>query len=458
MQLAVLPFQNVRKDERIEFLGFALADALISKLSFLDAVTVRPSSFVQKYRDAPPEDPKAVGRELGVGHLLTGSLLAQGEALRVSVQLVDLEAGAVAWQDTVDARLDDLLAVQDSVVARIVSGMKLNLSDEEEELLARDRPRDKKAFDLYMRAVAQPRTPEGNRIALEMVQAALAKDDTFAPAWHELAIRQYQSADGLTETYGQIEKNSLRALELNPDLAPAMQSLVVILTETDRHQEAYRKIKGWLARHPKAGPVHFALSYLFRYAGLLEEAAAEANLALSLEPRNPLFRSGGMVYLYMLDYDNARRFFNLDPDSLFSVRAFAIIEAFEGDSQGIVEHWDRLQSMSPPEERDEFTHGMKIALGGDREKARRLMEANLDQLPEDSESLYHIASSLAFAGSKEAAMGILERAVRNGFYCYPAYLKDPRLDPLRAEPRFDKILDEARKRHEAFKAFVAANP
>jgi len=460
IQLAVLPFEIVRKDDRIDFLGFALADALISKLSYLDSVTVRPSSFVQKYRDAPPEDPKQVGEDLGVNHLLTGSLLAQGDALRVSVQLVNLEAGTVAWQDTVDAKLDDLLSVQDDVVSRIVDGMKLNISAEEQALLARDRPRDAKAFGLYLRSVSQPRSPEGTRVALQLLRDSLELDDQYAPSWEALAGREYDKGvmlDGEVD-YAAVEKDVLHALELNPDFTPAWQTLSVVYTETNRHEELYPKIKSWIARRPDAGPAYFSLSYLFRYAGLLDEAAVAAERALALEPGNPEFRSGGMVYLYLFQQDKAMKFFNLDEGSIFYWHAVLAMKDQQVDSASVVETIDHVLTMRLDSGERQYLEGWRLVRLGRREEGRRAMERIASRAPEDGEARYSVAANMVFAGSEQPALDLIEKAVRSGFYCYPFMSKDPRLDPLRSDPRLQAILETARARHEAFKAFVASNP
>ncbi len=460
IRLAVLPLQNVRKDARIDFLGYALADATISKLSYLEGLTVRPSSFVQRYRESPPEDPQEAGRALNVEHLLTGSLLAEGGDLRINVQFVDLQEGSVRWEETIDAKLDNLLSVQDEVVSRIVERMRLKLSPEEEARLASDRPHNEEAYALYLRSLAQPDSREGIHEAIRLAERSIALEGDFAPAWSQLGRRKYDlvlyTPDGTRKDYDDALEAQLRAGELNPDHPMAMQGLSVQLTERGRHEEAYRKIRAWIDAHPRVANGYFSLSYLYRYAGLLDESARELERALLLDSGNPGFRSGAASYFYQADLERAERFFALDPDSRFVLMNRPIALAIAGELtqlRALVE--ERTRTRGPVE--TPYPRAMLAMLRGDTDEARRLMrEAASGRRSPDPESLYHVGASAAWVGLVDEPLDLLRSAVEGGFYCYPLFEIDKRLDGLRGRPEFQRILDRARSRMEAFKAFVAA--
>ena len=125
--LAILPFQNLKPDPTTDFLGFSLADALTTKLAYVNSLSVRPSSAVDKYRNQAV-DPRKAGAELQVDTLLTGSYVKDGDELRITTQLVDIKANRVVWRDTLDLNYDKLLTVQDRVTQEIVNGLALNLS------------------------------------------------------------------------------------------------------------------------------------------------------------------------------------------------------------------------------------------------------------------------------------------------------------------------------------------
>ncbi len=129
---AILPFQNLKPDPATDFLGFSLADALTTKLAYVNALSVRPSSAVDKYRNQAV-DPRKAGAELQVDTLLTGSYVKDGNELRITTQLVDIKADRIVWQDTLDLNYDKLLTVQDRVTQEIVNGLALHLSPAEDE-------------------------------------------------------------------------------------------------------------------------------------------------------------------------------------------------------------------------------------------------------------------------------------------------------------------------------------
>jgi TolB-like protein/Tfp pilus assembly protein PilF/predicted Ser/Thr protein kinase len=459
IQLAVLPLQNVRDDARIDFLGFALADAVISKLSYLRAVTVRPSSYIQKYRDQLP-DPQQVGEELGVDHLLTGSLLAQGDALRISVQYVDLQQGAVRWEETIDASLDNLMAVQDEVVTRIVEGMRLNLTAEEASQLSLDRPRDPEAFDLFLRARALPETVYGNGQAIAMLGDSVARDARFAPAWVELSSRHQSNAlytGGNTADYEAAERSVLRALEINPDSPAALWQHAIMLTERDRHEEAHQRLQSWLQTDPFAAEAHFVLSYLYRYTGMLEEGEQELEQALLLDPRNPGFRSGGHIFIYNGEFERADAVFRLDGDSAYTLAHLATTAHLRGEYDNARALSHKVIAADPGGRLAETARAWLRMYDGDRVGAAAILQGLAPILAPDPELLYEIAADLAWAGAYDTSRDLFTRAVEGGFYCYPAFLNDPRLQAPLARPEFAGVLATARRRHDSFRAYVAGS-
>ena len=119
--LAVLPFRNLKHDTDTDFLGFSLADEIITKLGYVNSLTIRPSSSVDKYRNQII-DPKKVAGELKVDTLLTGSFMRDGDDLRITAQLIDVKPDKIIWRDSIDLKYDKLLTVQDRVSQQIIKG------------------------------------------------------------------------------------------------------------------------------------------------------------------------------------------------------------------------------------------------------------------------------------------------------------------------------------------------
>ena len=138
-RLAILPFRNLRQDAATDFLGFSLADAVITKLGYISSIAVRPSSSVDQYRNQSV-DPRKVGADLNVDTLLTGSFIKDGDDLRINTQLIDVKQMRMIWQDTIDIKYEKLLTVEDRVAQQIISGLELNLSATEAGNLKLDNP------------------------------------------------------------------------------------------------------------------------------------------------------------------------------------------------------------------------------------------------------------------------------------------------------------------------------
>ena len=123
--LGVLPFQNLRRDPADDFLGFSLADAIITKLDYVRSLTVRPSSAVEKYRGKQP-DIRAIAADLQVDTLLTGNFIRDGENLRIISQLIDVSSENILWKGSIDVRFANLLTVHDNVAQQIIKGPELS--------------------------------------------------------------------------------------------------------------------------------------------------------------------------------------------------------------------------------------------------------------------------------------------------------------------------------------------
>ncbi|HEY6400554.1 MAG TPA: serine/threonine-protein kinase, partial [Blastocatellia bacterium] len=140
-RLAILPLRNLAGEAEIDFLGFALADSVITQLAPLKSLIVRPSSAVEKYRNQVVE-PRAIGRELQVDTILSGSYLKAGEIFRLNVQLVDVLRNEILWQERIDLKFDNVIALQDRICEELIRGLRLNVTTGEQEAIKHDGARN----------------------------------------------------------------------------------------------------------------------------------------------------------------------------------------------------------------------------------------------------------------------------------------------------------------------------
>ena len=150
--LAILPLQNLRQAPEDDFLGFSLADAIITKLDYVSSLTIRPSKAVEKYRKQEIDIQK-VGSELNVDTMLTGSFIHDRDKLRITYQLIDVKTDKLLGRGTIDLKYDDLLTVQDNVAKGIIKDLELNLSPSEAERIKPDAPVNPLAYEYYLRGV-----------------------------------------------------------------------------------------------------------------------------------------------------------------------------------------------------------------------------------------------------------------------------------------------------------------
>ncbi|MCZ6746272.1 MAG: hypothetical protein O7C74_03530, partial [Acidobacteria bacterium] len=226
------------------------------------------------------------------------------------------------------------------------------------------------------------------------------------------------------------------------------------LVERDRHAEAYTQMQDWVQRDPYSPRAHFGLSYLYRYAGLLDRAAAELQEAMLLDPGNPGFRSGGHIYIYNGNPARGEAIFALDRGSTWSLDHIADIAYLVGDEDRSRELAHQVIQLDPQARLADSARAWIQMLDGNPEAARAILKKNLASIIPDPELLFEEGVVYYWAGDFETARELFARAVAGGFYCYPAFTNDRRLADLNQRPEFASVLKKARRRHEEFKAFV----
>ena len=179
--LAILPLQNHGEDSNSDFLGLSLADVLITKLAYVNSLSVRPSAAVEKYRKATI-DVQKVAADLKVDTLLTGSFVRDGDNLRITYQLVDAKTEKILGQGVIDLKYDNLLAVQDKVSSQLISELQLTLSPSEAGRLKPENPVSPLAYEYFLQGLdfhGQHKFP----LAIKMLETSTEIDPNYAPAW-----------------------------------------------------------------------------------------------------------------------------------------------------------------------------------------------------------------------------------------------------------------------------------
>jgi TolB-like protein len=439
--IAVLPLQNMGGDFNVDYLRFALADELTSTLTYSRSLEVRPSSVARKYV-ALDLEPKKVGQELRVGRLLTGSFRKQGDQLLVTLEAIDVPTDRLLWQTTVSAKVDDLIGLQEQLSTQVQHGLLPILGGSPGAVeAAASRPKNQQAYDFYLRSVAQPHDPGPNKEAIKMLEWAIGIDPTYAPAWEALGQRYYYDSTfggGGEEVFQKTNSAYERAISLDPNRVMAASNLITNRVERGELGRAYDAATDLVRRRPQSADAHFALSYVLRYAGMLDQSTHECNTARALDPNNFAFRSCAWAFLEMGKTDRAMDFIHLDAGSEWAAWVTPYVQLAEGNVAAAHESAKAI-GKAPNYHRDLMAACTAAQHPADLEKIVRDTES-ATMIEPDPEAWYHVAELMAACGQKEAALRLLKAAVQQNYCAHDALLDDPMLKDLRKETAFDEVL------------------
>ena len=438
--IAVLPLQNMNGDVSVDYLRFALADELTSVLTYSRSLEVRPSSVTRKYV-ALDLDPKKVGQELRVGRLLQGHFMKQGEMLTVTLEATDVPTDRLLWETTVSTKVDNLISLQEQLKSQIQRGLLPVLGGGGGAIETSSAPKNQEAYDFYLRSVAQPHDPKPNKEAIRMLEWAVGIDNTYAPAWEALGQRyNFDSVygGGGEDVFQKSNAAYERAISLDPNLVMAASSLITNRVERGDLGRAYDAATDLVRRRPQSADAHFALSYVYRYAGMLPESAEQCNQSRQLDPGNFAFRSCAWSFLEMGKTDRAQDFVQLDPGSEWAAWVTPYIDLAEGN---LAEARTNAKNMAkaPFYHRDLMEACTATQRPADMAKIDRESESSVMMEP-DPEAWYHVGALMAYCGQTEPALRLLKAAVQQNYCAYSALLDDPLLKDLRKETAFNEVL------------------
>src|SRR5579864_2084801 len=331
--IAVLPLQNMNGDISIDYLRFALADELTSTLTYARTLEVRPSSVTRKYV-ALDLDPKKVGMELRVGRLLTGSFRRQGDQLAVTLEAIDVPTDRLLWQATVTEKADNVIGLNEQLTENLRNGLLPILGGGGGAVDTASRPKNQRAYEFFLQSAALTHDPTPNKEAIKLLQFAVGLDPTYAPAWEALGQRYYFDStfsDGGEAAFQKSNSAYERAISLDPDRIIASSLLIVNHVERGELGAAYDAATNLVRRHPQSADAHFAMSYVLRYAGLLDKSTEECDTARRLDPGNFNLRSCAWAFLEMGKTDRAMDFVHMDAGTEWAAWVTPYVYLAEGN-------------------------------------------------------------------------------------------------------------------------------
>ena len=451
--LAVLPFRPLGAGADDEHLGLGMTDALITRLSNVRQVVVRPTSAVMKYAEGEP-DPLAVAREQQVEALLDGRIQRVGDRVRLTVQLLRAADGAPLWAETFDERSADIFALQDSVSRKVAAALRPQLSSEESAHLTKRYTENAEAYRLYQlgRYFWNRRTPEGFEKALGYYQRAVAADPDFALAHAGLAETYVLLPSWTTaspdESYAKAERAARRALELDPQLAEAYAALGAVKDHHGRDWagagEDYRRA---IELNPNYATGHQWYGEWLGTAGRVEEAVAEGAAALRIDPLSPIVN---LTYGTLLNSAGRteegeaqiRRALELEP-ALYRAHVFLSRIYFD---RGLYEQSIRERALLTARGDGAEAARREAALltayrsGGREGYARALLKLRDDPALTPEHRIGNWVEGCSMLRDKDCAFEALREAERVNHPLLGAIKTDPYFAFLRPDPRYAELL------------------
>jgi TolB-like protein/Flp pilus assembly protein TadD len=445
--LAVLPLKNLSGDPSQDYLADGMTEALIGRLAGIRKLRVISHTSVMRFKNPQVSVPE-IAQALGVDAIVEGSVVREGNRVRVTAQLIRGSTDEHFWSETYDREFQDVLALESELAQAISEKVEVTLTGEERQRLSATRPVAPEVYENYLKgqfALNKSTSRAGVEEGIGYFEEAIKRDSTFAPAYLGLADANFEQSsifigDPPEETRRQARIAVQKALELDPDLAAAHIRLANLEQEQWRWTEAEGEYRRALELSPNDAEAHAGLAFWYLSEGRTDEALSWAQRGRELDPFTVTGIDIGWILFQSHRYDDAVREFRsvleIQPDDVSALwfLGFALIAKNQAG-----EAIPPLEKALSASNRSPGIIGVltrAYAHAGRRGDALRL----LAELKERRKKGYVPAGAFLNAylglGDNEAAMASLEQAYNEQSPILQYLKTHPYFDPLRSDPRF----------------------
>jgi TolB-like protein/DNA-binding winged helix-turn-helix (wHTH) protein/Flp pilus assembly protein TadD len=449
--LAILPFTNASSDPNAEYLSDGITEHLINRLSRLEQLRLAARSLAFRYK-GKQISPQTAGRELEVEAVVTGRVLLSGQSINIQVELMQVDDGSQLWGEQFDRELSDLMQAQEDITGEIAKRLKLDLTPEEQKVVAKRYTQNSEAHQLYTKGAYfwNKRTEQAVQTAIAYFQQALEADPNYAQAYALLsdcyAILAAHEIEPAKQLFSQARMAADNALRIDDTLAEAHAALAQtkFFDEWDwegTEQEMRRAIE----LNPNYPTAHQRYSLFLMAIGRNEESLAEINRALKLDPVSISINSSLGWRLYCVRrYDEAlaqfRATLEMDPNFAGAHYSMGRAHVKKGQYQEALAAFRRAHAVSTLNSM--AFEGHTLALSGQKEKALKILTKLKALSKVRYVSPYNLALIYAGLGDRDESLNLLQKAYDDRVPRVVYLGAEPLFDSLRPDPRFQALLTQ----------------
>lgn len=445
--LAVLPFANISPDPGDEYFADGLTEELITVLSQLSGLRVIARTSVMPYKSTS-KGVTQIGAELGVSSILEGSVRKAGNRLRITAQLIDAGSQGHVWVRTYDRHLDDVFAVQSDIAKQVTESLKVELKTTDRAPLPPRTPVRSDSYLAYLkgRTLMHTASQASLTAAKEQFELAISLDSTNASAYSGLSdvTRRFGGWYATAPHTGWDETSRrlvARAIELDPNLAEAHTSLALVMLCDSNYAAAEKEFQLALSLNPSYSPAHHWYAEVLEDEARIGEALEEFALAEAADPLSPfnLYCSTWLsIWLGRLDeaFVKIQKLDELQRDAPGTHLLHARYHLSRSNLAGCLAELTRWGEGITDPRLQEVARALYFALSGEKERSRDLLR-RVETLPEFSESRVWVVWAYCELGDLDGCY----RWAHRGVSFNPIRL-DPRLEPMRKDPRFPMLLKQ----------------
>jgi TolB-like protein/Flp pilus assembly protein TadD len=444
--LAVLPLENLTGDPKQDYFADGMCDALITELSQIKKLRVISRTSVMQYKDKH-ESPAQIAQELGVDALVEGSVLRSDDRVRISAELVQPQTGQNLWARSYERTVTDILALQSDVARDIVTQIQIQLTQPEQERLAKTRTVVPVAYDAYLQGnyFVAKRTGEAVTQAVADYREAIQQDPTYAPSYAGLAGALTLAADykdiPSSQVLPEAEAAAVKALQLDDNLASAHAVLGQIRAYRLEWPGVLDEFQRAIDLNPGEANSHHWYALALASAGRSDEAISEMKLAQELDPRSLIINANLSWVLYLAGrYDEAiaQAQKTVAMDSSFAVAHGYLGQAYlaQRDYAKALQELQQALAFSGNETSFKAELGNAYAVAGKKSDALAVLHDLLQMYSKQYVSPYTIALVYVGLDQKDETFQWLDKAYQERSVRLINIAVHPRFATLHSDPRF----------------------